>query len=138
MIRPPLDDAETVKDTGVTAAVVERMELALKQDVLKEIREGQGRLLLHDEKEIKPGHFEIVPIWETVCEDEVKTPKEIYEEVIQEGYQVDYLRVAIVSRCPHPARRSHCQTDEQAPLPATLQNIVRRVARGLEDGSDFV
>ena len=30
------------------------------------------------------------------------------------------------------------KTDEQAPLPATLQAIVRRVATGLEDGSDFV
>jgi hypothetical protein len=30
------------------------------------------------------------------------------------------------------------QTDEQAPLPATLQKIVRRVATGLENGSDFV
>lgn len=96
---------------------MERMELALKQDVLKEIREGQGRLLLHDEKEIKPGHFEIVPIWETVRGDEVKTPKEIYEEVIREGYQVDYLRVAIVSYLHHerssadagrPTSRRHC------------------------------
>lgn len=88
-----------VRTTGVTAAVVERMELALKQDVLNEIREGQGRLLLHDEVEIKPGHFEIVPVWETVKENEIKTPKEIYDEVIGEGFQVDYLRVAIVSYC---------------------------------------
>lgn len=80
----------------MTAAVVERMEKALKQDVLKEIREGEGRLLLHDEVETKPGTYEIIPIWETLEEKDIMTPRELYEEVIREKYRVDYLRVAIV------------------------------------------
>lgn len=81
----------------MTAAVVERMENTLKQDVLKEVRAGNGKLLLHDEVETKPGTYEIIPIWETIEEADITTPREIYEQVIQEGYQVDYLRVAIVS-----------------------------------------
>lgn len=73
------------------------MEQALKQDVLKEIRAGKGRLLLHDEVETKPGNYEIIPIWETLDEKEVMTPRELYEAVVKEQYEVDYLRVAIVS-----------------------------------------
>ncbi|OCF37043.1 hypothetical protein I316_00947 [Kwoniella heveanensis BCC8398] len=121
LIDKPIANIET---TGVTAAVVERMEVALKQDVLKEFRAGHGRLLLHDEVETKPGTYEIIPIWETLEESEVMTPKELYESVISEGYKVDYVRVAI--------------TDEQAPLPVTLQVLVDRIAAGLDQGTDFV
>jgi hypothetical protein len=73
------------------------MENALKQDVLNEIRRGDGRLLLHDEVEVKPGQFEIIPIWETLSEKDIMTPRELYDGVMRENYQVDYLRVAIVS-----------------------------------------
>ncbi|KAK4685163.1 hypothetical protein P7C73_g4998, partial [Tremellales sp. Uapishka_1] len=121
LVDKPLTNVVT---TGVTAAVVERMEVQLKHDVLKEIRAGEGRLLLHDEVEIKPGQYEIIPIWETVDEYDVMTPKELYESVIKEGYQVDYVRVAI--------------TDEQAPLPKALQDVVSRVARGLDEEKDLV
>ncbi|WVR08265.1 hypothetical protein IAU60_005312 [Kwoniella sp. DSM 27419] len=121
LIDKPVTNIET---TGVTAAVVERMETTLKQDVLKEIQQSDGRLLLHDEVETKPGVYEIIPIWETLGESEVMTPKELYQSVIQEGYKVDYVRVAI--------------TDEQAPLPVTLQVLVDRIAAGLDKGTDFV
>ncbi|ORY34932.1 inositol hexakisphosphate-domain-containing protein [Naematelia encephala] len=117
----PLTNVET---TGVKSSVVERMEVMLKDDVLKEIRAGDSRLLLHDEVETKPGTFEIIPIWETVKEGDVMTPRELYEGVIREKYQVDYMRVAI--------------TDEQAPLPAALQVIVGRVVDGLKANEDFV
>jgi hypothetical protein len=85
------------RTTGVTAPVVERMEETLKDDVLREIRRHGGKLLLHDEMETKPGVFEVVPIWDEVDEEDVMTPKELYQRIIQESYQVDYLRIAIVS-----------------------------------------
>ncbi|WWC93062.1 uncharacterized protein L201_008027 [Kwoniella dendrophila CBS 6074] len=121
LIDKPVSNIET---TGVTAAVVERMEVALKRDVIRELRQGNGRLLLHDEVEIKPHEYDIIPIWETLEETEVMTPKELYESVAAEGYRVDYVRVAI--------------TDEQAPLPVTFQVLVERVAEGLKQGTDFV
>ena len=81
----------------MTASVVERMEQTLKQDVLREIRQNNGRMLLHDEVETRPGTYEIIPIWEDVAEDEVMTPKELYQSVVNDNFQVDYQRVAIVS-----------------------------------------
>lgn len=92
----------TFRTTGVTAAVVERMETQLKEDVLHEIRKGEGRVLLHDEVETKPGSYEIIPIWENVQEHEVMTPREMYQGVIEEHYRVDYARVAIVRRSGEP------------------------------------
>jgi hypothetical protein len=86
-----------VRTTGITASVVERMEATLKQDVLREIRSGDGKLLLHDEVETKPGIYEIIPIWEAVEESDVMTPKELYQMVTDEAYNVDYQRVAVVS-----------------------------------------
>lgn len=121
LVDKPLTNVET---TGVTAGVVERMELQLKADVIKEIREGNGKLLLHDEVETKPGMYEVVPVWETVEEENVITPLELYRQVQDEGYHVDYMRIAI--------------TDEQAPLPAALQVIVTRVMMGVREGDDFV
>jgi hypothetical protein len=73
------------------------METQLKEDVLREIRQHDGKLLLHDEMETKPGVFEVVPVWEEVDESDVMTPKELYQRVICESYHVDYLRIAIVS-----------------------------------------
>lgn len=72
------------------------MEAQLKEDVLREIRKGQGRILLHDEVETKPGIYEIIPIWETIEDKDVMTPREMYQEVIRDRFQVDYVRVAIV------------------------------------------
>jgi hypothetical protein len=94
------------------------MELQLKADVVKEIREGTGKLLLHDEIETKPGMYEVVPVWETVEEENVMTPLELYQQVQDEGYHVDYLRIAIV--CP-PATTIALQAD--------LRRTSRRLSR---------
>lgn len=76
-----------IRATGVTTAVVEAMEYDLKQDVLRELRCGNGRILLHDEVEDRPGYFDIVPIWETVEEADIMTPRDVFELMVAEGYK---------------------------------------------------
>lgn len=44
------------------------MEKSLKKDVIRELKAGNGRILLHDEVEERPGVFSIIPIWENVSE----------------------------------------------------------------------
>lgn len=74
------------------------MEISLKKDVIREIKASEGgRILLHDEVETSDGSFEIVPIWESVSEKDVMTPKEVYDLMFAEGYHVNYARIAIVS-----------------------------------------
>lgn len=74
--------------TGVTTAVVESMEQSFKKDVIRELTQGNGRILLHDEVEERPGVFTIIPIWEVVSEDQIMTPRDVYNLMINEGYKV--------------------------------------------------
>ncbi|KZT41862.1 hypothetical protein SISSUDRAFT_1069720 [Sistotremastrum suecicum HHB10207 ss-3] len=114
---------ENVRATGITTQIVEGMENSLKADVIREVRAGKGTLLLHDE-EAKGGRFTITPQWETVKEEDIMTPRDVYELMIKEGYKVDYMRIAI--------------TDEQAPLPEALALLLDRVVAGQEKQCDFV
>ncbi|ESK95344.1 metal ion binding oxidoreductase [Moniliophthora roreri MCA 2997] len=115
---------ENVEATGVTTYVVEAMERNFKADVLRELRKGQGRILLHDEVEERPGVFSIIPIWETVKEEDILTPRDVFELMAKEGYKIDYGRVAI--------------TDEQAPLPDALSMLLDRVRSGFSQAGDFI
>uniref|UniRef100_A0A8H7Y3N0 Inositol hexakisphosphate-domain-containing protein n=1 Tax=Psilocybe cubensis TaxID=181762 RepID=A0A8H7Y3N0_PSICU len=121
LVNRPLENVEA---TGVTTAMVESMEQSFKKDVLRELRKGDGRILLHDEVEERPGVFSIIPIWEVVSEDEIMTPRDVFNLVIQNGYRIDYGRVAI--------------TDEQAPLPDALAQLLNRVRSGMSQAGDFV
>ncbi|EPQ26302.1 uncharacterized protein PFL1_06237 [Pseudozyma flocculosa PF-1] len=113
-----------IEATGITTEVVEGMELSLKHDMLEEARQRNGRVLLHDEVEISQGEFDIIPVWETVKEGDVLTPREVYELVQREGFKVDYARLAI--------------TDEQAPVPAVFSQLEARVIKALQTGSACV
>ncbi|KXN91655.1 Paladin [Leucoagaricus sp. SymC.cos] len=121
LVNKPLENVEA---TGVTTAVVEAMEESFKKDVLREVRAGDGRILLHDEVEERPGVFSIIPIWENVTENDIMTPRDVFELIKKEGYRIDYGRVAI--------------TDEQAPLPAALFQLLDRIQSGLSQAGDFI
>jgi hypothetical protein len=64
------------------------MEESFKKDVLRELRAGDGRILLHDEVEERPGVFSLIPIWEEVSEDDIMTPRNVYELMTKEGFHV--------------------------------------------------
>ncbi|KAG2071110.1 hypothetical protein BDR04DRAFT_1016893 [Suillus decipiens] len=115
---------ENVEATGVTTAMVEAMEERLKKDVIREVRMGDGRILLHDELEERPGVFSIIPIWETVDEEDIMTPRDVFDLMAKEGFKINYGRVAI--------------TDEQAPLPDALSQLLERVRSGYSEADDFI
>ena len=64
------------------------METRLKQDVIREVSSGGGRILLHDEVEERPGVFSIIPQWETVSEDDIMTPRDVFDLMGREGFKV--------------------------------------------------
>jgi len=74
--------------TGVTTATVENMEKNFKKDILRELGKGNGRILLHDEVEERPGVFSIIPIWEVVSEEDIMTPRDVFDLIIKQGYRV--------------------------------------------------
>jgi protein-tyrosine phosphatase len=103
----------------VTAESVEGQENALKSDVLREIEKHNGRLLLHDETDDGNGRFTLTAQWEdNVQADDILTPKEVYERMVQAGYRVNYARLPV--------------TDEQAPIPRVFARLEERVADALQ------
>jgi hypothetical protein len=66
------------------------MEQSFKKDILRELRAGDGRILLHDEVEERPGVFSIIPLWETVSEGDILTPRDVMSLVAKEGYKVGF------------------------------------------------
>jgi len=115
---------ENVESTGISIAVVEQIEITLKRDVLRELRGKNGKLLLHDEMETEPGTLEIVPQWEQVTEDDILTPREVFDMLAKEGYKVDYARIPV--------------TDEQAPLPSALAQLLERVRTSMDYAGDLI
>lgn len=79
---------QNVEATGITTDVVESIEIALKRDVRNELRKGEGKILLHDEIEESPGNYRITPLFETVSEDQIMSPRDVFELIIAEGYKV--------------------------------------------------
>ncbi|QRV75009.1 paladin [Ceratobasidium sp. AG-Ba] len=121
LVDRPLTNVEA---TGITTDVVEAMEVNLKKDVEREIIQFEGQVLLHDEVETQPGKFDITAQWEPLSIEDTRTPKDVFQLMIEEGYKVDYARLAI--------------TDEQAPLPDALDLLVHRVEAGLKVAGDLI
>ncbi|KAI9463218.1 inositol hexakisphosphate-domain-containing protein [Lactarius psammicola] len=100
------------------------MEENFKRDVIREVRAGNGRILLHDEVEERPNVFAIVPLWENVSEEDIMTPGDVFKLMAKEGYKIDYGRIAI--------------TDEQAPLPGALSQLLEIVTSTYDSTGDFI
>lgn len=78
------------------ATNLEDIERRLKLDILEESRRYGGMILIHDE--VSSG--EIVPTWMSVDEESIRTPKEVWEDVIKEGWRVGYWRIPIAPDRP--------------------------------------
>ncbi|XP_010544899.1 PREDICTED: paladin-like [Tarenaya hassleriana] len=87
---------DTLKHVGITGPVVESMEARLKEDILSEVKETGGRMLLHRE-EYNPASKEsrIIGYWENIFQDNVKTPAEEYAALKAEGYNISYQRIPL-------------------------------------------
>lgn len=110
---------ENVITTGVTADSVEGQESALKSDVIRELEKHDGRLLLHDETDDGNGKFTVTAAWEEdVSPEDILTPSDVYQKMIDDGYRVDYARLPV--------------TDEQAPIPRVFARLEERVAAALQ------
>jgi hypothetical protein len=68
------------------------MEESFKRDVINEVRAGDGRILLHDEVEERPNVFAIVPLWVNVSEEDIMTPRDVFNLMAKEGYKVSIFK----------------------------------------------
>ena len=83
-------------DTGIDSSRVELLEERLKHDVLHELERYRAVLVT---RELTDG--QLVDVWVDVAPEAVKTPREIYDQLAAEGFNVRYLRVPIThTRAP--------------------------------------
>jgi hypothetical protein len=135
------------------------MEENFKRDVIQEVRSGNGRILLHDEVEERPNVFAIVPLWETVSEEDIMTPGDVFKLMAKEGYKVNFYvsvihRIMLSTLCRRlitvvlplyvgnvvlvTHEPNSLQTDEQAPLPGALSQLLERVTSTYDSTGDFI
>ncbi|XVE73576.1 hypothetical protein DITRI_Ditri11bG0129700 [Diplodiscus trichospermus] len=87
---------DTLKHVGITGPVVEHLEARLKEDILSEVRQSCGRMLLHREEYIPlSNQSSVVGYWENIFADDVKTPAEVYAALKDEGYNIAYRRIPL-------------------------------------------
>lgn len=86
------------------ATNLEDIERRLKLDILDEARRYGGMILTHDEVNGQ----EIVPTWVSVDETSIQTPKEVYEEVKERGWKVEYWRIPIAPDRPIEVSSIYC------------------------------
>jgi len=88
---------------------LEAAELRLKQDILEEARRYDGRIVLHSEADDRS----IQLFWQDISEEDVLTPREMYQSMVEAGLPVDYQRVPL--------------TPEQPPTPVDIDALLNRV-----------
>ncbi|KAJ7977775.1 Paladin [Quillaja saponaria] len=87
---------DTLKHVGITGPVVEHMEARLKEDILSEVTQSGGRMLLHREEYCPAtNQSSVVGYWENNLADDVKTPAEAYASLKDEGYNIVYRRIPL-------------------------------------------
>lgn len=81
--------------SGVSASRLEMLEERLKSDVIAEVGQFQGKVLLHTETSDKT----VVPIWESVEVTDVESIKEVMDGLANstEGLDLSFFRVPVTS-----------------------------------------
>ncbi|KAI8984466.1 inositol hexakisphosphate-domain-containing protein [Mycotypha africana] len=120
VLRLFIDPLKNLETTGISKERVESMEERMRLDVLQELGEYDGRMLLHDED----SNFNLLPLWETVPSDQIETPSQVFESIKAEGYQVNFLRIPI--------------TDEQAPIPDVFDQLIKRMQEANQGVNDVI
>lgn len=81
--------------TGVSASRLEVLEERLKSDVVAELDEFQGRVLLHTET----ADGEVVPVWESVDKQDVASIRDVMDDAAARATDVglSFVRVPVTS-----------------------------------------
>lgn len=76
---------------GRTAGEVEKMERDLKTELIAEAQRNGGKITLHEEEAGPPARV----VERQVDIKEVQTPREVFDQLKSEGYNVEYQRIPV-------------------------------------------
>ncbi|VAI05741.1 unnamed protein product [Triticum turgidum subsp. durum] len=84
---------DTLKHVGISGPMV---EARLKEDILSEVKQLEGRLLLHQEEfNTATNQCSVLGYWEHIDLEDVMTPAEVYSTLRDQGYCIDYKRIPL-------------------------------------------
>jgi hypothetical protein len=87
---------DTLKHVGISGPMVENIEARLKEDILSEVKQLDGRLLLHQEEfNAATNQCSVLGYWEHIGLEDVMTPAEVYSTLRDQGYCIDYKRIPL-------------------------------------------
>ncbi|VAI05756.1 unnamed protein product [Triticum turgidum subsp. durum] len=87
---------DTLKHVGISGPMVENIEARLKEDILSEVKQLEGRLLLHQEEfNTATNQCSVLGYWEHIDLEDVMTPAEVYSTLRDQGYCIDYKRIPL-------------------------------------------
>lgn len=68
----------------------------MKEDIIAEVTQSRGRILLHRE-EYNPALniSNVIGYWENVLSDDVKTPAEVYAALKNGGFNIEHRRIPL-------------------------------------------
>lgn len=90
-LRTKENPCSNTKNPSFEGSEVEDLERQLKADVLEEAKLNGGKILLH-QSDVYPN---VAPIWVEINDSNVKTVREVFDDLKSEGFSVDYRRVPI-------------------------------------------
>lgn len=112
---------------------VENIEARLKEDILSEVKQLEGRLLLHQEEfNTATNQCSVLGYWEHIDLEDVMTPAEVYSTLRDQGYCIDYKRIPLTrEREALAADVDSIQSsiNEYAPLSTNSYNLMTSVAQ---------
>ncbi|MFP4498167.1 MAG: hypothetical protein ACLFQV_08145 [Vulcanimicrobiota bacterium] len=103
--------------SNISPAEVEAKEAQLKEDIMAEAQKNGGYIVVHDEvqykNEVGKTCWKVVPRKIKVIEGNLKTTRQVFDELKKDGYNVDYARIPI--------------TDEKRPNNSDFEALVDRL-----------
>ncbi|XP_078444624.1 metal ion-binding protein isoform X2 [Wolffia australiana] len=125
---------DTLKHVGITGPLVEHMERRLKEDVVAELAQRGGQMLLHrDETNPVSGRSCVVGYRETLAPDDVTTAAELFAALALAlgGCALDYLRVPISrERDPLASDVDAVRRRRPSPQPAAVHLFISQPGAG--------
>ncbi|KAJ3698159.1 hypothetical protein LUZ61_001864 [Rhynchospora tenuis] len=87
---------DTLKHVGITGPLVEHMEARMKEDIISEVSQSGGQMLLHREViNTASNQSNVIGYWEDISLDNVKTPSEVFADLKKEGFNIEYKRIPV-------------------------------------------
>lgn len=96
----------------------------MKEDIISEVSQSRGQMLLHREViNTASNQSSVIGYWENISVDNVKTPSEVFADLKEEGFNIEYRRIPLTRE--REAVASDIDAIHSCLLEYVLPNLIR-------------